>query len=344
MNLTQTSSVSVTITRRGGENPRSCYCPKISGHLSVGDFVRMDPSATSNDTDCSSIMSKMLFQFRSKNTFGQVINLYNKKNTADADAKDEGDVSIDINLYIKREAFSSSLGRLNSRLTVARMLVQTDLGIEGCPMDGIGGTLMVQPKPQRAAWARVSYSDAAKGVQVQATGTTAASTEKTSTGQSQSSTSNNDSNSSDSNKQDQPEGAILGLSNLKRKLAEIDKDRDLYKIEQTKIKDETSSVTNSLSKLGDKMIQMRQDMMALSGNMRAKLAEMRSILLGMNKKTASPIRKLTGVQKRVKRHHHHPMMRKRQQSQESPLRRMNSHGTVCVSPRLNAIFGLHRQW
>jgi chromosome segregation ATPase len=112
-----------------------------------------------------------------------------------------------------------------------------------------------------------------------------------STVQSQSSTSNNDSNSSDSNKQDQPEGAISGLSNLKRKLAEIDKEREIYKIEQTKMEDEISTVTNSLSKLGDQMIQMRQDMTALSGNMRAELAEMKNILLGMNKKTASPRRK-----------------------------------------------------
>jgi hypothetical protein len=45
--------------------------------------------------------------------------------------------------------------------------------------------------------------------------------------------SNNDSNSSaskygDSNKHEQPEGAISGLSKLKRKLAEIDKERELY--------------------------------------------------------------------------------------------------------------------
>jgi hypothetical protein len=112
-----------------------------------------------------------------------------------------------------------------------------------------------------------------------------------STVQSQSSTSNNDSNSSDSNKQDQPEGAISGLSNLKRKLAEIDKEREIYKIEQTKMEDEISTVTNSLSKLGDQMIQMRQYMTAIIGNMRAELAEMKNILLGMNKKTASPRRK-----------------------------------------------------
>jgi hypothetical protein len=93
----------------------------------------------------------------------------------------------------------------------------------------ISTEFLQQLKQQRAAWAKVSQSDAAKGLQGQATDTTAASTAQPSTGQSQSSTSNNESNSSDSNKQDQPEGAISGLSNLKQKLAEIDKERELYK-------------------------------------------------------------------------------------------------------------------
>jgi hypothetical protein len=58
------------------------------------------------------------------------------------------------------------------------------------------------------------------------------------------------------------------------------------------MEDEISTVTNSLSKLGDQIIQMRQDMTIFSGNMRAELAEMKNILLGMNnKKTASPRQK-----------------------------------------------------
>jgi hypothetical protein len=57
------------------------------------------------------------------------------------------------------------------------------------------------------------------------------------------------------------------------------------------MEDEISTVTNSLSKLGDQMIQMRQDMTALSGNMRAELSEIKNTLLGMNKKTSSPRRK-----------------------------------------------------
>jgi hypothetical protein len=109
--------------------------------------------------------------------------------------------------------------------------------------------------------------------------------------------SNNDSNSSasksgNSNKHNQSEGAISGLSKLRRKLAEIDKERELYKVEETKMEDEISTMTNSLSKLGDQMIEMRQDMTVISGSLRTELAEMKQILLGMSsKKTPSPRQK-----------------------------------------------------
>jgi hypothetical protein len=52
-------------------------------------------------------------------------------------------VLLEVNLYLKREALPSSLGRFNSRVPVERMLVQTDLGIEGCRMDTIVGMVMV---------------------------------------------------------------------------------------------------------------------------------------------------------------------------------------------------------
>jgi hypothetical protein len=152
----------------------------------------------------------------------------------------------------------------------------------------ISTEFLQQPKAKHVAWTKVSYSDAAKGVQCQDTTATSLSTVQQSD-HSYASKSNNDSNSSasksgNSNKHEQSEGAILGLSKLKRKLAEIDKERELYKIEQTKMEDEISTLTNSLSKLGDQMIEMRQDMTALSGSMRTELAEMKQILLGMSSK------------------------------------------------------------
>ena len=38
----------------------------------------------------------------------------------------------DIHLYLKRGGLSTCLGRFNSHVPVERMLVQTDLRIEGC--------------------------------------------------------------------------------------------------------------------------------------------------------------------------------------------------------------------
>jgi hypothetical protein len=102
----------------------------------------MAPSATPNDEDCGSVMSKMLCWFRSNKTFGQVTKIYNNKKTGD-DVKDEGDVLFDINLYLKRGGLPSCLGWFNSRVPVERMLVQTDLGIEGYRIDEIVGTVMV---------------------------------------------------------------------------------------------------------------------------------------------------------------------------------------------------------
>jgi hypothetical protein len=143
----------------------------------------------------------------------------------------------------------------------------------------ISTEFLQQPKTKHVVWTKVSYSDEAKGAQCQDTTATAVITAQHSD-RSYTSKSNNDSNysaskSGDSNKHEQPEGAISGLSKLKRKLAEIDKERELYKIEQTKMEDEISTVTNSISKLGYQMILMRQDTTAISDSLRTELAEMK---------------------------------------------------------------------
>jgi hypothetical protein len=72
----------------------------------------------------------------------QVTKIYNKKKTG-GDVEDEGGVLFDINLYLKRGGLPSCIVRFHSRVTVERMLVQTDLGIEGCRIDEIVGTVMV---------------------------------------------------------------------------------------------------------------------------------------------------------------------------------------------------------
>jgi septal ring factor EnvC (AmiA/AmiB activator) len=74
----------------------------------------------------------------------------------------------------------------------------------------------------------------------------------------------------------QPEGAISGLSNLKRKMEKIDQDRELFKAEHAKLEDEVSSVTNSLSKLSDEILTIRQDITKLSSTLREELAEFKT--------------------------------------------------------------------
>jgi hypothetical protein len=73
--------------------------------------------------------------------FGQVMNPYIQK--AQDPLADEDDVLLDINLYLKQDILPSSLCRFNIRFPHKQMLVQTDLGIEGCKMEGVIGTLMV---------------------------------------------------------------------------------------------------------------------------------------------------------------------------------------------------------
>jgi chromosome segregation ATPase len=89
-------------------------------------------------------------------------------------------------------------------------------------------------------------------------------------------------------KTNQPEGAISGLSNLKRKMDKIDQERELFKAEHTKLEDELSSVTNSLSKLSDKILAIQQDMTKLSSTLREELAEFKNNLLSMSETKSAP--------------------------------------------------------
>jgi septal ring factor EnvC (AmiA/AmiB activator) len=100
-------------------------------------------------------------------------------------------------------------------------------------------------------------------------------------------------NSLDSGPTNQPEGAISGPSNLKRKMDKIDQKRELFKAEHAKLEDEVSSVTNSLSKLSDEVLAIHQDMTKLSSTLREELAEFKNILLIMRetKRAPSPRRK-----------------------------------------------------
>jgi septal ring factor EnvC (AmiA/AmiB activator) len=134
-----------------------------------------------------------------------------------------------------------------------------------------------RPEPKRNAWANVSYSNIARGVgSIGHTAPTLEITQATTTGQTQATATvaesvKNSLRSGPTAKQ--PEGAISGLSNLKRKMDKIDQERDLFKAEHAKLEDEVSSATKSLSKLGDEILAIRQDMTKLSSTLREELVE-----------------------------------------------------------------------
>jgi hypothetical protein len=60
------------------------------------------------------------------------------------------------------------------------------------------------------------------------------------------------------------EGAISGLANMKRKLAEIDKERENIIFSQQKIKDDVSEMTDSFTKMSGDMVNLRKDLSDLS--------------------------------------------------------------------------------
>jgi hypothetical protein len=109
-----------------------------------------------------------------------------------------------------------------------------------------------RPKLKRNAWAKVSYSDIARGAGSTAhTYPTTVSTRVTNTDltEATATVAKSAQNSLDSGPINQPEGKISGLSNLKRKMDKIDQEREFFKAEHAKLEEEVSSVTNSLSKL-----------------------------------------------------------------------------------------------
>jgi hypothetical protein len=60
------------------------------------------------------------------------------------------------------------------------------------------------------------------------------------------------------------EGAMSGLANMKRKLAEIDKEREKLINSQQKIKDDVSEMTDSFTKMSGDMVNLRKDLSDLS--------------------------------------------------------------------------------
>jgi hypothetical protein len=92
------------------------------------------------------------------------------------------------------------------------------------------------------------------------------------------------------------EGAMSGLANMKRKLAEIEEEREKIINSQQKIKDDVSEMTDSFTKMSGDMVNLRKDLSDLSesvGRQMRELKEMMSSLINsiLNPTRGSPKRK-----------------------------------------------------
>jgi hypothetical protein len=74
------------------------------------------------------------------------------------------------------------------------------------------------------------------------------------------------------------EGAMSSLANVKRKLAEIDKEREKNILSQQKIKDDVSEMTDSFTKMSGDMVNLRKDLSDLSGSVGRKMKELKEIM------------------------------------------------------------------
>jgi septal ring factor EnvC (AmiA/AmiB activator) len=107
---------------------------------------------------------------------------------------------------------------------------------------------MNAPPPRSIHNVQLSYSvitQKTTGLKTAATASTAPETAVSST----SSISNTNDNEDDN-----------GIQQLKRKLAEIDQERIQFKTQQQKVEDDVSSLTQSMTKMGGNILNIRQDM------------------------------------------------------------------------------------
>jgi hypothetical protein len=77
-------------------------------------------------------------------------------------------------------------------------------------------------------------------------------------------------------------GAITGLSNLKRKMAAIDLEREDFKVVQASLKEEVRTMTSSLEKMADDIIAVRQDTTNMSARFRYDIADLKQLIINMS--------------------------------------------------------------
>jgi hypothetical protein len=93
------------------------------------------------------------------------------------------------------------------------------------------------------------------------------------------------------------EGAMSGLANVKRNLAEIDKERENFIFSEQKIKDDVSEMTDSFTKMSGDMVNLRKDLSDLSESVGRQMKELKEMISSLINNSTLPSR---GSSKREK--------------------------------------------
>jgi septal ring factor EnvC (AmiA/AmiB activator) len=75
------------------------------------------------------------------------------------------------------------------------------------------------------------------------------------------------------------EGVISGLSNLKRRLEEIEAEINAFKTEEEAIDDEVSTLTKSFTKMSEEMLEIRCDLTSLGSSIKQQMKELRELII-----------------------------------------------------------------
>jgi hypothetical protein len=86
------------------------------------------------------------------------------------------------------------------------------------------------------------------------------------------------------------EGAMSGLANVKRKLAEIDKEREKNIFSQQKIKDDVSEMTDSFTKMSGDIVNLRTDLSDLSESVGRQMKELKEMMSSLINRRTIPLR------------------------------------------------------
>jgi hypothetical protein len=158
--------------------------------------------------------------------------------------------------------------------------------LSACKSNGIPTEIDTQElqysTKKRSPWVKASYSDIARGnLPETMTDTTIANTSAQGQEKNRMEYGTRDGSNIPETQTDSS-GNVTGLSNLKRKMAAIDLEREAFKVDQASIKEEVSTMTSSLEKMADDIIAVQQDMTNMSARFLSDIADLKQLILNMS--------------------------------------------------------------